>query len=128
VPSSSAFLVTNESFSLEFEKHTRGIRSQLFFQMEYIYGGHGKSGHGIVVPIYPKIILIRARLGSGETSLLDGGYHTTTSVLFVECGIHSIVFLGSHPASIVSLVEDDVVEESLLCDLDYFRHEMRAEI
>lgn len=41
--------------SLEFEKHTRGIGSWLLCQMGYIGGGLGKSGHGIVVLIEPKM-------------------------------------------------------------------------
>jgi hypothetical protein len=52
---SHVLLATNEHFSLDFEKHNRGIGSKLLRQMHYTGGGVGKHGKGIVTAIMPEI-------------------------------------------------------------------------
>ena len=64
---SHAQLDTRESSPPNFEHHTKVISSILCHHMDYISGGIGKHGHGIVTPIEPKIGPLKSKLGYLET-------------------------------------------------------------
>ena len=89
--SSYVLLSTYDVVSPNFEKHITSTGSQLLRKMGYTRGRLRKNGHGIVVPIAPKMYISREGLGYDVlvSSLSSSGLAKSRKVVFVGGGVQT---------------------------------------